>query len=112
MKKYLILIIIVQLAFLSCEKDDICLESTTPNLIIQFYDDENRTELKTLTNMYVWAVDKDTLDIYNNVTLDSIAIPMNLSENVTKYVIETNSIKDTIEFNYFRNATFLFRISI
>ncbi len=99
----------MHLTFVSCEKDDICLDSTTPNLIIQFYDNENPTELKSLKGMYVWAVGKDTLDNYNNVTLDSIAIPLNLSENITKYVIETNSIKDTIEFNYFRNDIFISR---
>ena len=109
MKKYLVLTILFLVTFLSCEKDDICIENTTPNLIIRFYDNDIQTELKQLDAMYVWVVDYDSISIYNNVTIDSIVIPLNLTEDITKYVIEKNAIKDTIEFNYFRNDIFVSR---
>jgi hypothetical protein len=109
MKKYLVLMIVLILTFLSCEKDDICIENTTPKLIIRFYDDTDRTELKQLNNMFVWVVEYDSIERYNNVTLDSIAIPLNLSEDITKFVIENNAVKDTIEFSYARNDIFVSR---
>lgn len=109
MKKYLVITIIFLVTFLSCEKDDICIEDTTPKLIIRFYDNDIRTELKQLDAMYVWVVDFDSISTYNNVKTDSIVIPLNLKENITKYVIEKNAIKDTIEFNYFRNDIFVSR---
>lgn len=109
MKKYLVLTIVFLVTFLSCEKDDICIENTTSKLIIRFYDNDIRTELKQLDAMYVWVADYDSISIYNNVTTDSIVIPLNLTENITKYVIEKNAIKDTIEFNYFRNDIFVSR---
>ena len=60
----------------SCEKDDICTQNPlTPSLILRFYDAEDISALKTATSLYVWADGKDS--IYQNVTTDSIAIPLN-----------------------------------
>ena len=109
MKKYLSLFIVFLTTFLSCVKDDICVEENTPSLIIRFYDNEDREQLKQLTNTYIWAVGKDSLSNYSNESLDSIAVPLNLSENITKYVIENNAIKDTIEFMYSRKDIFISR---
>jgi hypothetical protein len=109
MKKYLFLFMAFLTTFLSCEKDDICVEQNTPSLIIRFYDNDDREQSKQLTNAYIWAVGMDSLSNYINKSLDSIAVPLNLSENVTKYVIEDNAIKDTIEFNYSRKDTFISR---
>ena len=109
MKKYLILFTVFLTTFSSCEKDDICVEENTPRLIISFYDNDDHEQIKQLTKTYIWAVGKDSLSNYSNESLDSIAVPLNLSENVTKYVIENNTIKDTIEFNYSRKDTFISR---
>ena len=109
MKKYIILFMAFLTTLLSCEKDDICVEENTPSLIISFYDNDDHEQLKKLTNSYIWVVGMDSLNNYNNNSLDSIAVPLNLSENVTKYVIENNVIKDTIEFNYSRKDTFISR---
>ncbi len=109
MNKHLTLFTVFLIGLLSCEKDDICIEDTTPKLVIRFYDDTNRTELKQLAISYIWAVDKDSISTYSGITIDSIAIPLNLSENITKYVIESDAIKDTIEFSYSRNDIFVSR---
>jgi hypothetical protein len=45
MKKYITFFIILISLLVSCEKDDICLEETTPKLIIRFYDIEDIEEL-------------------------------------------------------------------
>ena len=108
MKKYLILFIGF-LIFLSCEKDDICIEENTPGLIIRFYDNDDHEKVRELTKTNIWAVGKDSLSDYSNESLDSIVVPLNLSENFTKYVIENNTIKDTIEFKYSRNDIYISR---
>ncbi len=109
MKKYIILSVVFLMTLLSCEKDDICVEEVTPKLIIRFYNDEDRSQLKELSNTYVWAVGKDSITDYSNEPLDSIALPLNIAENITKYVIENNAIRDTVEFNYSRNDIFVSR---
>jgi len=109
MKKYIILFMAFLTTLLSCEKDDICVEENTPSLIISFYDNDDHEQLKKLTNSYIWVVGMDSLNNYNNNSLDSIAVPLNLSENATKYIVENNAIKDTIEFNYSRKDTFISR---
>ncbi|WP_457611217.1 DUF6452 family protein [Lutibacter sp.] len=107
MKKNYIIIFIFLFTFLSCEKDDICVETTTPNLIIKFYDNDDQTVVKQITELTVWADSKDS--IYVNKSLDSIFIPLNLNENFTRYIIENNNIKDTIKFIYNRNDIFVSR---
>ncbi|AMC10341.1 hypothetical protein Lupro_03325 [Lutibacter profundi] len=107
MKKNYVLIFIFLFTFLSCEKDDICVETTTPNLIIKFYDNDDPTVIKQVTELTVWAETKDS--IYINKSLDSIIIPLNLNENFTKYILENNTIKDTVKFTYNRNDIFVSR---
>ncbi|MDX1828266.1 MAG: DUF6452 family protein [Lutibacter sp.] len=109
MKKQIIIFIILITAFLSCEKDDICIDAITPNLIIRFYNDTLQTELKKVELDSVWAINKNGLSAYKGVSTDSIAIPLDLTENTTKYIIENNSVKDTIEFSYSRNDVFVSR---
>jgi len=107
MKKNYVIIFIFLFTFLSCEKDDICVETTTPNLIIKFYDNDDSTAIKQITGLTVWADSKDS--IYVDKSLDSISIPLNLNENFTKYIVESNNIKDTIKFTYNRNDIFVSR---
>ena len=59
MKKYITLIIVSIFTISSCEKDDICVESNTPSLIIRFYDNDLQTEIKQVIGLTVWADGKD-----------------------------------------------------
>ena len=92
MKKNIIYILLFSLAFASCEKDDICLLPTTPKLVLRFYDTTNQTTLKSVERLSVWADGKDTLSTYKSVTLDSIAIPLNVNTTQTIYHFKTNSV--------------------
>jgi len=109
MKKQLVIFVILIITFLGCEKDDICIDAITPNLIIRFYNDTLHTELKKVALDSVWAINKNVLSAYKGVITDSIAIPLNLSENSTRYIIENNSVKDTLEFSYTRSDVFVSR---
>lgn len=107
MKKYSLLLFILIVALTNCEKDDICIEATTPNLIIKFYDTNNPETSKAVSSLTVTANEKE--DIYTSVSLDSIVIPLNLSENSTTYKFQSGTKTDTIIFNYDRKDVFVSR---
>lgn len=110
MKRIFYSILIVFMAFISCEKDDICIESTTPNLIIRLYEiSGNDTITKNANAAYIWVMAKDTLPSYNNVSIDSIAIPLDPNTDFTTYIFENSTLKDTVIFNYSRNDIFVSR---
>jgi len=107
MKKYIIIIIVSFLAILSCEKDDICIDATTPSIIIRFYNNDIQTDVKKVSELTVWADGKDS--IYVKQSLDSIIIPLDLNQNNTLYKFTSNSIEDEINFTYTRNDVFVSR---
>ena len=109
MRKYLILLFILCFTFINCEKDDICIDTTTPKLIIVFYDNEIPTEIKKRLLDSVWVDGKNSIKEFEKQTLDSIAIPLDLNHNKSKYIISSNSIRDTIEFTYDRKDIFVSR---
>ena len=80
------LVIILFLALLGCERDDICLEGTigTPHLIIRFYDAANSTTLKQVPNLRIIGVGNNQ-DYGTTATSDSIAIPLKVLASTTSY---------------------------
>jgi hypothetical protein len=107
MRKYVIVLFILCFTFVNCEKDDICIDTTTPKLIIVFYNDTIPGIKKTVTSLTVWADEKDT--IYENNSLDSIAIPLDLTKNSTLYKLVSGTAIDTINFSYDRKDIFVSR---
>ncbi len=107
MKKYLILIVITLTIITSCQKDDFCIDPVTPNLIIRFYDNNNPDEYKAVSGLTVWADERE--EIYSNVSTDSIAIPLDPSENFTIYHLSSSNSDDTITIDYLRNEIFVSR---
>jgi len=107
MKKFIVLIIVSILAFSGCEKDDICIEATTPNLIIRFYNNDIPAEIKAVTSLTVWADGKENQ--YASQTLDSIVIPLDLANNNTLYRLSTATLEDQINFTYTRKDVFVSR---
>ena len=64
----------------ACEKDDFCIQNpVTPKLILRFYDEVNRSSLKAVNELYVWAENKDSLFV--NISTDSLVIPLNTNNN-------------------------------
>ncbi|MGP1990553.1 DUF6452 family protein [Zobellia laminariae] len=104
--KILFVILLGILCFSACEKDDICTEDDTPQLVIRFYDALNPTEFKDVQNLIVWGVlptgGKDTIA---NIALDSIVLPLRVDETSTTFAFSRQlSIDDinvdTLTFNY------------
>ena len=107
MKKYLLIIGIVIIAFASCEKDSICTDTTTPFLTIRFYDYDNPDETKSVSSFTAWAIDKDS--VYTNEATDSISIPLDLNEDFTLYKFASGDTIDNVDFNYLRSSVFVGR---
>ena len=106
MKKIVLFLLLIA-TVLSCEKDDICINATTPNLIIRFYDNTDKTVLKSVPTLYVWATDKDS--IRENVSVDSLVIPLNTLQDISNYNFSSNSIVDEVTINYTRSDEFVSR---
>lgn len=107
MRKYLILLFILSFTLINCEKDDICIETTTPKLIVVFYDNAIPAEKKEVTVLTVWA--EGQVNLYDKKSTDSISIPLDLNQNRTTYIFDNKTIKDTIEFTYERKDVFVSR---
>lgn len=107
MKKYITILILSFFAILSCEKDDICIDTTTPFLVIRFSDFDNPETKKQVSGLTVWANGKDS--IYSGVSTDSITVPLDLNNNFTLYKLSSNSLVDDVNFVYSRNDIFVGR---
>lgn len=120
MKNRFVLTLIAILGFVAagCEKDDICdsLTPTTPRLFIEFYNNDNRAELKKVTNLELQS-DNPEIDslVFNNVS--EILVPLNTMADATSYTFTLNYnnpnpvfiYTDQLEFNYSRREEFVSR---
>ena len=97
MKRSLLYIILITFTFSACEKDDICLLPTTPKLILRFYDASTPTSTKSPSSLSIWAEGKDTLAAFENVSLDSVFIPLNTNTASTVYHFKTSSTGNSID---------------
>ena len=83
--------------FSACEKDDICVDDDTPQLIIRFYDAENPTEFKVVPGLRVIGVGNgEPVDTFTDrtSTLDSIAVPLKATDTSTQFSFILDSADD------------------
>ncbi len=106
MKKYCFLLLLAIVGFYSCEKDDFCIDPVTPNLIVRFYDAANTTQLKSVDELFVWP---NTLDTIPNISLDSIAIPLDVTTSQTIYNFSSGTIQDVLTIDYDVEEVFVSR---
>ena len=109
MKRYITLLVLAFVLIISCEKDDICLENTTPNLMLKFYDFENDTLVKTIKIDSIRVLNKALISNYTAQSFDSILIPLDVNQYATSYQITSGNLADTIYFSYDRNDIFVSR---
>ncbi len=104
MKKFSLLAILAILIGISCERDDICADSTptTPHLIIRFYDINDQEQTKQVRLLTVNGVDDlgNPLDnIVTSVSTDSIVLPLRFQEEgiitKTRFELKRDSDFDT-----------------
>ena len=116
-----IVIFIGILAVASCEKDDICVEGDTPLLVIEFYDINDTSALKTVPTIRVVGVGKNVTvnTVADRTTLNTISIPLKTDVDVTSFIVISGSVSaengsetgniDTVNFSYKRLEDFLSR---
>ena len=120
MKSHLLSIItstlIIITTFTSCERDDICAESTptTPLLVIDFYDIDNPTELKAPSG---FTVIENGSDSGRSFTATSLSIPLRTDLDNTEFLFTINSTNtpddtnppntDIINFAYTRTEEYV-----
>lgn len=105
--KYILFLFVLTAFVLSCEVDDICVDDVnTPKLIIEFYD-ANTLETKEVDTLSVWIEGKDKL--YDSAITDSIAIPLDLSSNNTKYFLSKSDTLDVFHIYHSNNEVFVSR---
>lgn len=107
MKKYFYTTLIVLTLMLSCQKDDFCVDPITPNVVIRFYDNANPDNYKKVSGLTVWA--EGLGELYTNVSVDSIAIPLDPAEDFTIYNLKSSTGEDQITINYLRKEVFVSR---
>jgi hypothetical protein len=118
MIRLIIKIITVILLFLttSCEKDDICIDPTTPKLVIVFYDKDNHSLKKEVPDLLVEIDSLNTFIPYGTaISTDSISLPLRVDADFTKYRFikkfddNTNQVIDVFTLNYEREIEFVSR---
>lgn len=114
MKKIFLIVLVLAFSFSGCEKDDICdaTTSTTPRLIIEFYDNADHTVLKNVTNLK--ATGEGAVGLPLTFTAKSkIELPLKTTDIKTKYtLVYTDALTtstDILEFNYSSDNVFVSR---
>lgn len=102
MKKIILLLVLFVAILSACEKDDFCTQNpVTSKLIIRFYDDTNRETPKRVQGLYISSeINTDTIARYNNVSLDSIAIPLNPNALETTFNFSKNGVVNQFSITY------------
>jgi hypothetical protein len=95
MTKHLHFLILI-LFFLSCEKDDICIEGSenTNRVTIGFIDNESKNP--TGINLsFIKGVNNDSI-ISEGFSGALLKLPLMVNSNQTEYILEQNEIRDTL----------------
>jgi len=133
MKKIRSILILIPffLSLSSCEKDDICDPgtSTTPRLVIEFYDYANQATTRTVSNLKVTGIGGNPKGVVFNTANDDtkyltsaskISIPLqniasSSSADFSKFAFILNATSttsiatDSIKFNYSHNDVYISR---
>jgi hypothetical protein len=119
MRKIISVLLLFTFGLSSCEKDDICDPDTptTPRLVITFYNADNPSALKEVTNLKVTGKDMSEAIIFNSSATgeakylangSKIAIPLRTNENFSTFTFTLDSgnenaaaiNSDEVRFNY------------
>ena len=80
----------------SCQ-DEFCLEETTPDMFVGFYNNANTSEFKE-AELIIWANEKDTL--FNGIVSDSIRLPLDTQNNSVVYHLSINDAVEDLTLTY------------
>ena len=101
--------LVLTLFFLSCEKDDICIEGSenTKRITIGFVN--NKTRIQTGINLsFIKGVNNDSI-ISEGFSGAELKLPLMVNSNQTKYILEQNEVRDTLIILHQTNHLYLNR---
>lgn len=117
MRYTILLLLPLLMVFSSCEKDDICSDttSTTPRLVIEFYDVTNLTETKNVSNLVLKTNGVTETILFNAVS--KIYVPFDTTTDTVQFQLiqnggdtdTTNDNIDNITMNYTRTTQYVSR---
>ena len=100
--------LVLTLFFLSCEKDDICIEGSenTNRISIGFIDNESKNRTG-ITLSFIKGINNDS--IIGSFSGNELKLPLMVNSNETKYILEQNKVKDTLIIFHQTNHLYLNR---
>ncbi len=122
MKKIILLVLTIAFTFTSCEKDDICDANTitTSRLVISFYDINNPTVLKSVSDLKIIGegmTEGVTFDGSTLINGSTVSIPLKTDADATtfRFILNYGNSnpalvnEDNLKFNYSRANIFVSR---
>lgn len=115
---YGILVFLCLFTIASCEKDDICVEGSTPLMVIEFFDIDDRETSKNVTALRVVGEGQTVTvnTVVDRTSLNSITVPLKTDIDNTGFLFISDSDDnddgfeigniDTVMFNYARLEEF------
>ena len=100
--------LVLTLFFLSCEKDDICIEGSenTNRITIGFIDNESKNPTG-ISLSFIKGINNDS--IIESFSGNELKLPLMVNSNETKYILEQNEVKDTLIIFHQTNHLYLNR---
>ena len=102
-------LLVLTLFFLSCEKDDICIEGSenTKRVTIGFIDNESKNP-SGVNLTFIKGIDNDSI-ISESFSGSELKLPLMVNSNETKYILEQNKVIDTLKIFHQTNHLYLNR---
>ncbi|WGD34324.1 DUF6452 family protein [Olleya sp. YS] len=94
----LVLLFVMLASVFTCERDDLCPETTptTPSLIIEFFDNATQDSPKNVFDLYVIGEDNNiVLPGYSLVDTNELILPLRTDQDSTTFKIISNAVLDS-----------------
>ena len=101
--------LVLTLFFLSCEKDDICIEGSenTNRVTIGFVNYKSRIQTG-ISLSYIKGINNDSI-LSEGFSGDYLKLPLKVNSNQTRYILEHDKTKDTLKIFHQTNHLYLNR---
>ena len=104
---FLAIISLIFLGITACRKDDICTGDATPDLKINFFDNNNPTTEKQVGSLYVTALPQQDTLIAGSSNVIELSLPLNVNDDESNFVFTSDQNEDTLIFHYTREQVFI-----
>jgi hypothetical protein len=101
--------LLIFISVVCCEPDDLCASSTedTPDLVIRFYDANQPDQLKPISSLTATGQDLETSLVFQET--DSIALPLRVNDNQTRFLLVMDEVEDVLDVQYTTSDQYISR---